>query len=265
MYTWGGGMYGKLGHGNEVGHAVPRRVEYFDAHFVKQVACGSRHTVALLENKDVYTWGDKENGVSGHGEIEGHQYLPRIVEELKGLGVQQVSACGFHTAALSSSGDVYTFGEGKFGRLGNDSEGNQLLATRVEGLAGQRIKQVTCGGFHTAATTGKVRCTCSSFNDCRIVTGLTYTWGGGGKCVETRGAKQLTLIEHGQLGHGDRVNKLVPCLVRDLEDSIVIQVTCGWSHTVCLTGLSCRAAVSCELSNGNRQGRNILVWKWGPW
>lgn len=27
LYTWGGGMYGKLGHGNEAGCTTPRRVE----------------------------------------------------------------------------------------------------------------------------------------------------------------------------------------------------------------------------------------------
>lgn len=70
------------------------------------MACGSRHTVCLLEDTDVYTWGDKENGVSGHGDGEGdHQYLPRVVEGIKGLKAKQISACGFHTAVLSGDGE----------------------------------------------------------------------------------------------------------------------------------------------------------------
>lgn len=121
LYTWGGGMYGKLGHGNETGHSTPFLVETLKGMQVRQVACGSRHTVVLLENKDVYTWGDKENGVSGHGDTEGHQYLPCPVEELRGKNIVQISACGFHTAALSEFGEVFTFGEGKFGRLGHNS------------------------------------------------------------------------------------------------------------------------------------------------
>ena len=175
-----GGMYGKLGHGNESGISVPKRVDYLQGHRVVQVACGSRHTVALLDNHDVYTWGDKESGVTGHGDTEGHQFLPQAIETLKGLGAHHISACGFHTAVLCDQGhgmwrytlsdvalidvSVYTFGEGKFGRLGNNSERDQLVPQRVEELVGQRVTQVTCGGFHTAAIT---------------VTGLTFTWGGG--------------------------------------------------------------------------------------
>lgn len=101
LYTWGGGMYGKLGHGNDTGHSTPCLVDTLKGLHVRQVACGSRHTVVLLENKDVYTWGDKENGVSGHGTTDGHQYLPCAVKELRGKSIKQISACGFHTAALT--------------------------------------------------------------------------------------------------------------------------------------------------------------------
>lgn len=51
---------------------------------VQQMACGSRHTVALLATGEVYAWGDRENGVCGVGEVNDHQYLPRLVASLKG-------------------------------------------------------------------------------------------------------------------------------------------------------------------------------------
>ncbi|KAF1777360.1 SKP1/BTB/POZ domain [Phytophthora cactorum] len=143
----------KTGPRQRDGSLDPFLVETLKSMQVRQVACGSRHTVVLLENKDVYTWGDKENGVSGHGDTEGHQYLPCPVEELRGKSIVQISACGFHTAALSEFGEVFTFGEGKFGRLGHNSERNQPVARFVEALAGKRVKQVACGGFHTAAVT----------------------------------------------------------------------------------------------------------------
>lgn len=40
LYTWGGGMYGKLGHSNESGQATPKRVEGLVGLIVSQVACG---------------------------------------------------------------------------------------------------------------------------------------------------------------------------------------------------------------------------------
>lgn len=61
----------------------------------------------------VYTWGDKENGVVGHTNADGHQYLPRMLESLQAKTVKQVAACGFHTAALTDAGEIFTWGEGK--------------------------------------------------------------------------------------------------------------------------------------------------------
>jgi len=84
----------------------------------------------------------------------------------------------------------------------------------VEVLWGKQPKQISCGGFHTAVITED---------------GKVYTHGGG---------------EHGQLGHGDKVNKLKPTLVQALEGMFVSQITCGWSHSVALT------------SDGK-------VWTWG--
>jgi len=66
-------------------------------------------------------------------------------------------------------------------------------------------KQISCGGFHSAVTTED---------------GKLYTFGGG---------------EHGQLGVGDKFNRLVPTLVKALDGSFVEQIACGWSHTVVLT------------------------------
>ena len=51
-------------------------------------------------------WGDKENGVAGHGDTEGHQYTPKLLERLSGKHVVQISACGFHTGCLTDMGEV---------------------------------------------------------------------------------------------------------------------------------------------------------------
>ena len=101
------------------------------------------------------------------------------------------------------------FAEGKFGRLGHNSELNCLVPRLVEELYGKRPIQLSCGGFHTAVVTED---------------GRLYTFGGG---------------EHGQLGHNDRVNKLKPTLVQALEDVFISQVTCGWSHSVALDAGGC--------------------------
>ena len=52
------------------------------------------------------SWGDKENGVAGHGDTEGHQYTPKLLDRLSGKKVVQLSACGFHTGCLTDMGEV---------------------------------------------------------------------------------------------------------------------------------------------------------------
>ena len=67
--------------------------------------------------------GDKENGVAGHGDTEGHQYTPKLLERLSGKKVVQLSACGFHTGCLTDQGECYTWGE--------VSEDTCMLATQT--------------------------------------------------------------------------------------------------------------------------------------
>jgi hypothetical protein len=39
-------------------------------------------------------------------ESEGHQYVPRMLDALAAVFITQISACGFHSGALSSGGEV---------------------------------------------------------------------------------------------------------------------------------------------------------------
>ena len=73
----------------------------------------SRHTAVITTQGSIYTWGDKENGVAGHGDVEGHQYTPKLLERLAGKTIVQLSACGFHTGCLTDQGECFTWGEGK--------------------------------------------------------------------------------------------------------------------------------------------------------
>jgi alpha-tubulin suppressor-like RCC1 family protein len=112
LHTWGGGLFGKLGHGNEAGSSIPKRVEGLVGVAVAQVVCGSRHTVIVTSTGAAYSWGDMENGIAGHGMTEGHQCVPRLLEQLAGKKIVQLSACGFHTACLSDADELFTWGEG---------------------------------------------------------------------------------------------------------------------------------------------------------
>ena len=78
--------------------------------------------------------------------------------------VPSFQACGFHTACLTDNGELYTWGEGKFGRLGHSTESNCHTPRLVETMLGKNPRQVSCGGFHSAVVTED---------------GRLYTFGGG--------------------------------------------------------------------------------------
>ena len=231
---------------------VPRAVP-LPGVMVRQVALGPWHGALVSFDGALYTWGDGVFGALGHGDVE-MQRVPRKVSALGGYDVQQV-ACGvWHTAALARAarpGDAaqavrcFTWGDGDKGQLGTGRKGISSSPLCVEGeLAGQSVKQVACGAFHTVALTvvggvfvaGK-DCSGPSKPVFRPVQGALaglradevacgdahtavvasqrrslFTWGNGAG---------------GRLGHGDLSNCDAPKLVDRLRDRHVVQVACG--------------------------------------
>jgi RCC1 and BTB domain-containing protein len=65
--------------------------------------------------------GRGDDGRLGHGDNGGkyRQYVPRIVQSLTGSVVTQVACGSYHTAAVCANGDLYTWGNGMYGKLGH--------------------------------------------------------------------------------------------------------------------------------------------------
>jgi alpha-tubulin suppressor-like RCC1 family protein len=88
------------------------------------------------------------------------QYIPTQVQgKLKGVYAISISCNAFHSLAVtrasgskSANVTLYTWGGGKYGKLGLDSERNQLSPQAVifQGHNRQVIKAV-CGLHHTVA------------------------------------------------------------------------------------------------------------------
>ncbi|KAJ8253382.1 hypothetical protein GJAV_G00212310 [Gymnothorax javanicus] len=81
-----------------------------------QVSCGFHHSVVLMENGDVYTFGYGQHGQLGHGDVNSRG-APTLVQALPGSSVQ-VTAGSNHTAVLLADGQVYTCGSFSKGQLG---------------------------------------------------------------------------------------------------------------------------------------------------
>jgi len=125
--------------------------------------------------------------------------------------VIQVACGGFHTAVVTEQGRVYTWGDGRYGQLGNLERDYNMHPTPnlVDELVTNHratIVDLSCGQYHTACISAK---------------GDLFTWGSA---------------KYGQIGMGDKTERRKPSKVPlDKEIGYYSKVACGDKHTICLT------------------------------
>ncbi|KAJ4977997.1 hypothetical protein NE237_008777 [Protea cynaroides] len=219
IFSWGEESGGRLGHGVDSDVSHPKLIDALSNTNIELVACGEYHTCAVTLSGDLYTWGDGTHnfGLLGHGNEVSHWVPKKVNGPLEGIHVSSISCGPWHTAVVTSSGQLFTFGDGTFGVLGHGDKKSVLIPREVESLKGLRTVRAACGVWHTAAVIEVMVGTSSSSN---CSSGKLFTWGDGDK---------------GRLGHGDKESKLVPTCVAALVEPNFCQVACGHSLTVALT------------------------------
>ena len=82
------------------------------------LACFMEVFFFILVATEVFSWGSGTNYQLGTGNAH-IQKLPCKVEALHGSYIKTVAASKFHSVAVSSNGELYTWGFGRGGRLGH--------------------------------------------------------------------------------------------------------------------------------------------------
>lgn len=103
------------------------------------------------------------------------------LNKLAGFEVIDIACGGAHSAAITASGHLYTWGKGRYGRLGHGDSEDQLKPKLVEALVGYKVVGVACGS-------GDAQTLCITDDD------NVWSWGDG---------------DYGKLGRGG----LVFCLL----------------------------------------------------
>jgi len=123
VLRWGW-AFENYGAGGTDHQATPQAVSELNGKHVTVVTSGSRHTLAVTETGDLFSWGwNLDAGQLGHGELLREVLAPKFVHNfgiLKALtGARVVSVAGGldHSLALMSNGTLYSFGTGPFGEL----------------------------------------------------------------------------------------------------------------------------------------------------
>lgn len=91
---------------------------------------GGRHSLALTTDGKVFSWGEGDDGKLGHFS-RWNCDKPRLIEALKSKRVRDIACGSSHSAAITSNGDLYTWGLGEYGRLGHGDNTTQLKPKQV--------------------------------------------------------------------------------------------------------------------------------------
>ena len=119
VITWGANESGQCGHGEraERDWVKPRSLKILHGQMVTQVVCGANHTLCVTATSMVFAWGDNSFGQLGLGDTKTRR-SPTPVNGLWALPVQQLAAGRYHSAAVTSNGFLFTWGDARRGQLG---------------------------------------------------------------------------------------------------------------------------------------------------
>ncbi|KAJ8441301.1 hypothetical protein Cgig2_024813 [Carnegiea gigantea] len=149
LFTCGDGSFGQLGHGDYQSSNTPLEVSFFRSKPADQIACGMRHSLALLKGNSghqVYGFGSGKRGQLGvsKDKIKSLNF-PHLCSGFEGTELVNISANGDHSAALAADGQLFTWGRGFSGS--SDVSVPEALASSL------RFKQVAIGWNHALVLT----------------------------------------------------------------------------------------------------------------
>jgi alpha-tubulin suppressor-like RCC1 family protein len=168
---WGSGALGQLGYAavNDIGDTEAPVVagDVDVGGRVKQLAAGTSHTCALLEDNTIRCWGSGASGRLGYGNINivGDDETPASLGSIDvGGGVVEIAAGGSHTCAVLADKTLRCWGNNQFGQLGHgntESIGdNETPAAKPVVPVGEPVDHVWADREHTCVQVeaGGIRC-----------------------------------------------------------------------------------------------------------
>eukprot|EP01024_Parvocaulis_polyphysoides_P009013 TRINITY_DN12734_c0_g1_i2.p1 TRINITY_DN12734_c0_g1~~TRINITY_DN12734_c0_g1_i2.p1 ORF type:complete len:432 (-),score=48.71 TRINITY_DN12734_c0_g1_i2:202-1497(-) len=255
VYSWGWGDFGRLGHGNNEDSLVPRPLPFFTDKVIVQVCCGDSHTVIVTQGGELFTCGRNQNGQLGLGHSF-DQFNPNPVPALKNKRIKEAACGAEHTIAVCEDGEVYGWGWGQYGNLGDGERHDRWQPTKVKGLEGIQLRQISCGWRHNLAlsTEGVIyvwgwnkygQLGVADNND--RSTAVPITSGIGQTQVISGGWRYSMSVDQngdiyawgwnkfGQLGLGHCEACNTPQKVSSMEGCNIELLACGWRHSMAVS------------------------------
>ncbi|XP_064092354.1 serine/threonine-protein kinase Nek8-like [Macrobrachium nipponense] len=162
VYTWGRGEGGRLGTGQEEDLCLPTEIEIPEDVMVTNVKCGGDGTILITDQGAMLACGRNTRNKLGLNE-GGGLFSMKFKEVEKAVVATRVRSIGCrvvdvamgpsHTAVLTETGQVLTFGrncEGQLGKGNTRTVNNHVL---VRCMANRVVTMVQCGSTFTVAGT----------------------------------------------------------------------------------------------------------------
>jgi len=169
------------------------------------------YTCVVLDNNQMKCWGSNYGAFLGNSNEGGNEYTPVSVNDVDSTSccltnVTETSPDGRHTAALTSSGEIYAWGEDYSGQIGHGHISCFGVCNQPHGpsvMPGSRtFVTVATGVLHTCAITEP---------DMAL-----WCWGEN---------------EDGQLGTGDNIDRNAPTQIDLPQGRHPVSVNAGWAST----------------------------------
>ena len=146
LWAWGVNSSGQLGIGSTTSSSTP--VQLTSLTSVTRVAAGADHAIALRGDGTVWAWGQNAQGALGDGTTVAKS-VPTPVHFEGNPRITAVAAGDGFSVALDDLGNVWAWGKGYEGQLGNGSWTRSLVPTRVPSLTS--VEAIAVGTRHVLA------------------------------------------------------------------------------------------------------------------
>ena len=237
-WAWGNNGEGELGNGTTTNSKVPVQVSLPPGTTVTAVAAGGNHSLALTSTGQVLAWGANTWGQLGNGTTI-NSSAPVPVSLPSGTTVTAIAGGSAHSLALTSTGQVFAWGNNAYGQIGNGTITNSSTPVPVSLSSGTTVTAIAGGADHSLALTSS---------------GQILAWGNNAQ---------------GELGNGSTTDSNTPVSVilpvgSRGQPISVTTIAGGGNHSLALTPsgqiLAWGAGGSGQLGNGTTIDSSTPVW-----
>ncbi|KAG2921025.1 hypothetical protein PC117_g16352, partial [Phytophthora cactorum] len=215
LYSWGAQIFGQLGHGDELEQDQVVALTSEDT----EASTEAGHPGDILDEEK-----DSEEGGDPPAKVVIVERAPRLVERLNGHIIVEISAGSHFAVAITSTGQVFSWGRGCFGQLGNGEVADVSIPTQIEALKDYIAIDIAAGMNHVVGIfipRGELRSSYQHEEFLATEHTVVMVWGRG---------------KHGCLGLGGSSSELIPCENSFFRGLGAVKAAAGADHSLVLCG-----------------------------